>query len=139
MPPPPVVAEAVEPASAEAPAPVMQPQISNAGGGMAAGADVKPRGRKNRFVAGLLALIVGIFGIHKFYLGYTIAGLAYLALWLLCAVMMPDQQEPDAPATAWQVVAALFWLLCVVEGIIYMTTSGSEFDRKYVQGRRPVL
>ncbi|MEA5510705.1 NINE protein [Crocosphaera sp. UHCC 0190] len=33
---------------------------------------------KNRLVAALLALFVGCFGIHKFYLGENLAGIFYL-------------------------------------------------------------
>src|SRR5690349_15723924 len=35
-------------------------------------------GQKNKTTAGLLAIFLGGFGIHKFYLGFTAAGLVFL-------------------------------------------------------------
>jgi TM2 domain-containing membrane protein YozV len=41
---------------------------------------------KNRVVAALLAFFVGGFGIHKFYLGETFAGIIYL---VFCWTLIP--------------------------------------------------
>jgi hypothetical protein len=65
---------------------------------------------KSKTVAGLLALFLGGFGIHKFYLGSAI-GIVYI---LFCWTFIPS-------------------LIAFVEAIIYFTFSGSdaEFTAKY--------
>lgn len=64
---------------------------------------------KSKTTAALLAIFLGGLGIHKFYLGKTFLGVIYL---LLC----------------WTYVPAV---VALVEGILYLTTSESEFNRKY--------
>ncbi len=60
-------------------------------------------------VAALLALLLGGFGAHKFYLGQGGLGVIYL---LLCWTFIPA-------------------IVALVEGIIYLTMSDAEFSRKY--------
>jgi len=84
-------------------------------------------GEKNKVVAGILALLVGGLGIHKFYLGYTASGLVYLltntigllVTWILFGL----------PNVALAVIA-------VVEGVIYLTKTDAEFEQTYVQGKK---
>lgn len=65
--------------------------------------------------SGVLAILLGGFGIHKFILGYTGEGVIMLLL-LLCAI---------SP------------IIGLIEGIIYLTKSDSEFYWTYVAGRKP--
>jgi TM2 domain-containing membrane protein YozV len=71
---------------------------------------VMPSG-KNRIVAAILAIILGDFGIHKFYLGKNGQGIIYL---IFCWTGIP-------------------WLIGIVEGIIYLLASDEEFERKYAR------
>lgn len=64
--------------------------------------DIKTYGQKSTIVAGLLALLLGGFGLHKFYLGRVGQGIIYL---LFC------------------------WTL--FEGIIYLCSSDEAFWKKY--------
>lgn len=64
---------------------------------------------KSKTVAGVLAICVGGLGIHKFYLGKTFQGVIYL---LFCWTCIPA------------IVAA-------IEGIIFLLSSESEFNKKY--------
>lgn len=64
---------------------------------------------KNKITAGVLALIIGGFGIHHFYLGNTIRGVIYL---LLCWTFVPA-------------------IIAFIEGIIYLTASDDTFRVKY--------
>jgi len=66
-------------------------------------------GEKNRIVAALLAIFIGGFGIHKFYLGSNGWGLVYL---LLCWTLIPA-------------------IVAFVEGIIYLTMTDEAFQAKY--------
>ena len=72
-----------------------------------------PVSRKNQITVGLLALLLGSLGFHKFYLGAWGWGLVYVAL---CWTWVPT-------------VAGL------VEGIRYLTLRKATFQRKAVQLR----
>lgn len=71
------------------------------------------RGLKSKTTAGILAILVGGLGVHKFYLGRVGIGLVYLFF-------------------AWTFVPAL---IAFIEGLIYLTFSGTdaEFTAKYTQ------
>ncbi len=64
---------------------------------------------KSKFVAGILALFVGGFGIHKFYLGKPIQGLIYLVF-------------------SWTFIPALIGF---IEGIRYFLMSEEDFLFQY--------
>lgn len=64
---------------------------------------------KDKTTAGILALLLGGLGIHKFYLGKGIQGLLYL---IFCWTFIPA-------------------IIALIEGIMYLTMSQAEFDRKY--------
>lgn len=66
---------------------------------------------KSKTTAAILAILLGGFGIHKFYLGKTAAGVLYLLFF-------------------WTFIPAI---VALIEGIIYLTMSGSdaEFTLKY--------
>lgn len=70
-----------------------------------------PSYTKSKVAAGLLALFLGGLGVHKFYLGQIGMGFLYL---LLC----------------WTYVPAI---IALIEGIIYLSSSDADFDRKYVK------
>lgn len=69
---------------------------------------------KSKVVAGILAILLGFLGVHKFYLGYTKEGIIQILLNFVC-------------------LAGIFGL---VEGIIYLTKSDEEFAATYVNGRK---
>lgn len=71
-----------------------------------------------KLAAGLLAILLGPFGIHKFLLGYTSEGI----IWLILTVFT---------------CGALTAVLGIIEGIIYLTKSDEEFFRTYQLGRKP--
>ena len=64
---------------------------------------------KNRIAAAIFALLLGGFGIHKFYLGRIGQGVLYLIFF-------------------WTVIPALVGF---IEGIIYLTMSDQDFEAKY--------
>ena len=70
--------------------------------------------------AGICGILLGAFGVHKFILGYTGAGLVMLLISLLSCFML----------------SPLMHLIGLIEGIIYLCKSDEEFVRIYVDGRK---
>lgn len=64
---------------------------------------------KERITAALLAFFLGGFGAHKFYLGRGVQGVLYL---LFCWTFVPA-------------------IIALIEGIVYLTMSDADFNRKY--------
>ncbi len=74
----------------------------------------------NKIVAGICGILLGSFGIHKFILGYTGAGVIMLLVTLLsCFLASP-----------------IMGVIGVIEGILYLTKSDEEFVRTYIDGRK---
>lgn len=67
-------------------------------------------GSKDRVTAGILALLLGGIGAHKFYLDQTGLGVLYLCF-------------------SWTLIPALVGF---IEGILYLTKTDEEFNRRYV-------
>ncbi len=72
-------------------------------------ADLPSSGERSKVAAGVLAILLGAFGVHKFYLGQTAMGLLYLIFF-------------------WTGIPALIGL---IEGIVYLLMSDGEFARRY--------
>ena len=51
-------------------------------------ANYVPESQKSKLVAGLLGVLLGAFGVHNFYLGYTGKGIAQLLLTILSCGML---------------------------------------------------
>jgi TM2 domain-containing membrane protein YozV len=81
-------------------------------------------GDKNKVAAGVLGILVGSLGIHKFYLGYTSQGLIMLLVTLLGSII------------TFGLAAAVMAVIGLVEGIIYLTMSDERFNEVYVVGRK---
>lgn len=73
------------------------------------GASNGKKGEKSHIAAGILALFLGGFGVHKFYLGRPMQGIIYL---VLCWTLIPS-------------------FVAMIEGIIYLCTSEQNFQAKY--------
>lgn len=84
-----------------------------------------PMGGKNRIAAALLAVFLGHWGVHKFYLGKTNAAVIMLL----------------AGTIGWILVipAIINWVIAICEFIIYLTKSDQEFYQDYVVGDRSWL
>ncbi|GGP01063.1 hypothetical protein GCM10010992_00410 [Cloacibacterium rupense] len=68
-----------------------------------------------KVLAGVLAILLGGFGVHKFILGYTKEGIIQLILGLACGVGA---------------------LIGLIEGIIYLTKSDEDFYNTYQVGKK---
>jgi len=67
--------------------------------------------QSKKIAAGILGILLGTFGIHKFILGYTTEGLVMLLVTLVTCGF----------------AGAVFWIIGLVEGIIYLTKTDEEF------------
>ena len=76
----------------------------------------QPQKSEKKLIAGILAIVIGSLGIHKFYLGYTKEGIIQIVLTV--------------------VTFGFAGVIGFIEGIIYLTKTDEEFDRIYVEGRR---
>ena len=64
-----------------------------------------------KVVAGILGILLGAFGVHKFFLGYTKEGIIQLILGL--------------------VTCGVLGIIGLIEGIIYLTKTDEEFYNTY--------
>ena len=77
-----------------------------------------------KLIAGILAIVLGYLGIHKFILGYNSEGIILLVLGLLGIVTCG-------------ITTSLAGLIGLIEGIIYLTKSDEEFYQTYQVNKRP--
>lgn len=95
-------------------------EINRALGGGAVATSVE----KNKTTAGLLAILLGAFGVHKFYLGDTTAGAITLSISL------------GAGLVTCGAATFMMSIIGIVERIIYLSKLDSEFQQIYVLGRK---
>ena len=87
---------------------------------------------KSKVAAGLFAIFLGGFGVHKFYLGYAAEGGILLGANLVCAFVLPWFTF----GLSWFVNSAI-WIICLIEGILYLTKSDEDFYNMYVLNKKP--
>jgi TM2 domain-containing membrane protein YozV len=81
------------------------------------GAKSVASGENKKLVAGILAILIGSLGIHKFILGYTKEGI----IQIIASI----------------VTCGIAGIVPFIEGIIYLTKSDDEFYKTYQVGRKP--
>ncbi|WP_264565915.1 TM2 domain-containing protein [Flavobacterium sp. N3904] len=74
------------------------------------------RQENKKVVAGVLAIVLGGFGVHKFILGYTQEGIIQLILGV--------------------VTCGIGGIIGLIEGIIYLTKTDEEFYQTYQVGKK---
>lgn len=80
----------------------------------------KPAGADKKVLAGILGIIIGALGIHKFILGYTTEGIIMVCVSILsCGFLAP-----------------IMGLVGLVEGIMYLTKSDQEFVDTYINSKK---
>ena len=75
-----------------------------------------PAGAEKKLLAGLLGILLGWTGAHKFVLGYTKEGIIQLVVSL--------------------VTCGFFGIIGLIEGIIYLTKSDAEFVATYITNKK---
>jgi TM2 domain-containing membrane protein YozV len=72
-------------------------------------------GENKKVIAGILGILIGGLGIHKFILGYNKEGIIQILLSFLCGIGA---------------------VIGLIEGIIYLTKSDQEFYQTYQVGKK---
>lgn len=80
-------------------------------------------GAKSKIVAGVLALFLGGFGVHKFYLGCTTAGIIMLVIFIFgfIAIGIPS---------------LVIGIIAFIEALIYFFKSDDDFKEIYVDNKK---
>lgn len=76
----------------------------------------------SKVAAGLLAILLGWLGLHKFYLGYNKEGVIMLLVSVVGGI-----------ATC-GTASGIMTIIGLIEGVVYLTKSDEDFARLYVQG-----
>lgn len=82
--------------------------------------------KDKKLIAGILAILLGALGIHKFILGYTMEGVIMLVVSIGGTVALCG--FPIAPF--------VMSVIGLIEGILYLTKTDDEFVATYVVGRK---
>jgi TM2 domain-containing membrane protein YozV len=82
--------------------------------------DWKAMGADKKIAAGIVAILLGSLGVHKFILGYTTEGIILLLVTVLTCGFG----------------AMITSIIGIIEGIIYLTKSDEEFVRTYIQSKK---
>jgi TM2 domain-containing membrane protein YozV len=69
-----------------------------------------------KLIAGILGIVIGSLGVHKFILGYTQEGIIQIVITVI--------------------TCGLGGVIGLIEGIIYLTKSDEEFYQTYQVGKR---
>jgi TM2 domain-containing membrane protein YozV/cold shock CspA family protein len=80
-------------------------------------------GAKSKIAAGILALLLGGLGVHKFYIGANGAGVIMLLVFIVGLIFAGIQT----------LIVAIIEL---IEGIIYLTRSDEDFYETYEVGKK---
>ena len=83
-----------------------------------------PETNKKKLIAGILAILLGWVGAHKFYLGYKKPGII-----LLCVGVGGLLLTCGAGTSIASIIG-------IVEGIIYLMKSDDEFEATYINGQK---
>lgn len=100
---------------------------------------------QKKLIAGLLAIVLGSLGVHKFYLGMNTPGLimlgANIGVWILAFLLglitLGFGLILTVPLAG--LISTALGLLGLVEGVLYLTKSDEEFYGQYVLGKKPWL
>ena len=92
--------------------------------GSKAGSGWREAANKDRVAAGVLGILLGGLGLHKFYLGYAKEGVIHLIIFFVGMI-------PFFLGTLAISVVGL------IEGIIYIAKTQEEFEETYIVNTRP--
>lgn len=80
-------------------------------------------GNSKGVAAGVLGILLGSLGVHKFVLGYTKSGVIMLLVSIFGSVLLFSGP-------------IIMGIIGLVEGIIYLTKSDADFNNTYVVNKK---
>ena len=83
-----------------------------------------PEQESKRVLAGVLGILLGWAGIHKFVLGYTGEGITMLVLTIVLSIITCG------------IFSGVMALIGLIEGIVYLTKSDEEFIYIYQTNKK---
>lgn len=102
--------------------------------------------RRRKLVAGFLALFLGSWGIHKFYLGRIIPGCAYLLMQAITVAIIASTGErgqvegsPENLLSGFAILSMFVFcgIVPFAESLTYFFRSPEAFERINLAGKRP--
>lgn len=85
---------------------------------------------KKKGIAFVLAFFLGVFGVHRFYLGQRKLGMAYLAIFIVGFIHITTVRYWDGPPLF--IITALIGF---IDSILFLAMPKEEFDTKYNSGK----
>jgi TM2 domain-containing membrane protein YozV len=85
----------------------------------------KVTGSNKKVIAGVTAILLGGFGIHKFVLGYMKEGIILLAITIVISIF------------SFGLLSFAVWVFTLIEGVIYLSKTDDEFYSTYQDGKKP--
>ena len=82
---------------------------------------------ERKFAAGVLGIFFGAFGLHKMAIGYRREGAIMLCVSIAGIIF---------GFLGFRFLFSIMFLIGLIEGIIYLAKSDTDFYRTYVVGRR---
>lgn len=83
-----------------------------------------PPPQSNRVVVGVVAILLGWLGVHKFMLGMNTPGIIMLLVGLVGGFLTCG------------IAAGAMSVIGIIEGIIYLTKTDEQFHQEYVVGKK---
>ncbi len=87
---------------------------------------------EKKLASGILAILLGALGVHKFYMGYPKEGVLLLLSTLVILPLLTIITCGIGSA-----MYAVVFIVPLVEGIIYLTMSDSQFVHTYIINKKP--
>ena len=79
---------------------------------------------KSKYVAGILALLMGMFGVHRFYLGQKALGVLYFVMAFI-GIGVTAASDGEAP------LALLPLAIGMIDAVLFFAMPRPDFDEKY--------
>ena len=111
----------------------LRPSLPDGAPDLYSGLPLRPR-----YTAAFMALLIGMLGVHKFYLGYNTQGAILAGLTFTFALLVPatTYAKLAAATTYAELGIVLMMMFGMIEGVIYLLNSDRQFYETYVINRR---
>lgn len=84
----------------------------------------------NKYTAGVVAIILGGFGVHRFYLGQRFMGILRFAAFVFAILVVSTAGDSDVE-TVFGIGIGMLFLSAFIEGLVFLIMPQDKFDAKY--------